>query len=322
MEFGRMGEAFASRACDFRMIGEGVAVMRKVGLTTGVLKEVSRSFYLSLRFLPSGFRDPVSLGYLLARASDTLADAGNLSLPRRRQLLAGFGEWVKGGKPVEMPDEIGLPAGEAVLLERLDESLLALDQLPSWQQEAVRKVVGIIIEGQRWDLDRFEGTGVVGLESDEELRRYTYQVAGCVGEFWTEIGLGEDREFARASREDMMRWGQAFGRSLQLINILRDIPEDWENGRCYLPGARTQAELLVERGRWIKEARQGLDAAFRYADSVNGKRLRFATILPALIGRETLARLDEADWEEWQGRVKVSRKEIYRLMGKALRFSL
>src|SRR5210317_1980730 len=48
-----------------------------------VLRDVSRSFYLSLRFLPSGFREPMALGYLLARLSDTIADAGTLPMEER-----------------------------------------------------------------------------------------------------------------------------------------------------------------------------------------------------------------------------------------------
>ncbi len=291
-------------------------------LETKVLKDVSRSFYLSLRFLPEGFRAPTSVGYLLARASDTIADAGELEVEQRRELLGQFVEFVNEGKDFEMPKVGGLPEGEQVLMSRLDECVGALSELPEWQQVSVRKVVGIITEGQRWDLDRFEGTGVVGLKSDEELRNYTYQVAGCVGEFWTEIGFGTESNFARAGREEMMRWGRAYGRSLQLINILRDVPEDWENGRCYLPGAGTQEDLMRERQRWIEEARAGLDQADRYAEALNGKRMRFGTVLPAMIGRETLVRLEESDWAAWEARVKVSRREVYVMMAGAARFAL
>ena len=39
---------------------------------------VSRSFYLSISILPKPLRDPVALGYLLARASDTIADTAEL----------------------------------------------------------------------------------------------------------------------------------------------------------------------------------------------------------------------------------------------------
>ena len=37
-----------------------------------ILRQVSRSFYLSIFLLPKKLRDPVSLGYLLARAADTI----------------------------------------------------------------------------------------------------------------------------------------------------------------------------------------------------------------------------------------------------------
>lgn len=291
-------------------------------LSRKVLKDVSRSFYLSLRFLPQGFRAPTSVGYLLARASDTIADAGELGVEERRELLGRFVEFVNEGKGFAMPEIGGLPEGEAVLMSRLDECVEALEELPEWQLVSVRKVVGIITEGQQWDLDRFEGNGVVTLESDEELRKYTYQVAGCVGEFWTEIGFGDDGDFARASEGEMMSWGQAYGRSLQLINILRDVPEDLENGRCYLPGASSQEELLQERKRWITEAREGLDQADQYAEALNGKRMRFGTVLPAMIGRETLNRLENATWQEWEAGVKVSRKEVYAMMARAVNFAI
>ena len=119
-----------------------------------------------------------------------------------------------------------------------------------------------------------------------------------------------------------MRWRQAYGRSLQLINILRDVPEDQKNGRCYLPGAETREQLLRERHRWIKEAHKGLDQAERYARSLNGKRMRFGTVLPAMIGRKTLSRLEVASWDDWQTMVKITRKEVYVLMAKAAKFAV
>ena len=183
-------------------------------------------------------------------------------------------------------------------------------------------MVGIITEGQTWDLVRFEGDGVIGLESDEELRHYTYQVAGCVGEFWTEIGFGTDEDFATRPEAEMNALGQAYGRSLQLINILRDVPEDLANGRCYLPNARTRDELMAARGPWIDEAMAGLNSAQTYAESLNGKRMRFASILPALIGRETLLRLRDCSWDEWARKIKVSRSEVKSMMWQAARFAL
>ena len=142
----------------------------KGDLSRKVLKDVSRSFYLSLRFLPREFRAPTSVGYLLARASDTIADAGQLGIQERRDLLARFVKFVTEGKTFRMPEVKGLPEGEKVLMSRLDDCMAALENLPDRQQVSVRKVVKIITEGQCWDLDRFAGEGVVCLDSDAELR--------------------------------------------------------------------------------------------------------------------------------------------------------
>src|SRR5438552_17119582 len=60
-------------------------------LRGSILARVSRSFYLSIRLLPKKLRDPVSLGYLLARASDTIADTTKIpreSRAAKSQLLA------------------------------------------------------------------------------------------------------------------------------------------------------------------------------------------------------------------------------------------
>jgi farnesyl-diphosphate farnesyltransferase len=300
------------------------------GLSTHVLKDVSRSFYLSLRFLPKGFREPASLGYLLARLSDTIADAGEELVGVRQELLAAFTNALFSGDRDWLSDLRklkGVSEGEQILIERAGDCLDALSLVPEWQQGAIRRVVEIITDGQAWDLTRFKKDGVVRLEEDDELRKYTYQVAGCVGEFWTELGFGlesGENQFSQVSRIQMDDWGQRYGRALQLINILRDVPEDLENGRCYLPGREKVSPdvLLSERGRWIAEARAGLDDAQRYAEALNGKRMRFATILPALIGRETLNRLEGASWEEWVARVKVSRAEVKGMMWQAAKFAL
>src|SRR5207248_3030748 len=54
-------------------------------LRGSILASASRSFYLSIRLLPKKLRDPVSLGYLLARASDTIADTTELPIELRTE---------------------------------------------------------------------------------------------------------------------------------------------------------------------------------------------------------------------------------------------
>src|SRR2546423_15052603 len=61
-----------------------------------ILSRVSRSFYLSIRLLPKKLRDPVSLGYLLARASDTIADTTELPVALRTEKLHLLARGIQG----------------------------------------------------------------------------------------------------------------------------------------------------------------------------------------------------------------------------------
>src|SRR6186713_850283 len=60
---------------------------RSPELLTSLLKEVSRSFYLTMRILPSAIRSQISLAYLLARTTDTIADTEIIPVERRLEAL-------------------------------------------------------------------------------------------------------------------------------------------------------------------------------------------------------------------------------------------
>jgi len=61
-----------------------------------ILRRVSRSFYLSIFILPKKLRDPVALGYLLARASDTIADTAELPIELRVEKLRLLSRGIQG----------------------------------------------------------------------------------------------------------------------------------------------------------------------------------------------------------------------------------
>lgn len=299
-----------------------------------VLRDVSRSFYLSLRFLPRGFREPAGLGYLLARLSDTIADAGTLAVTERAAMLARFRELAAAlpatGAVAEFARELeavmggaGLPAGELTLVERAGDVFAAAAGLENDPLEAVRKVIAIIVAGQEWDLTRFEGEECVVLRDRRELEHYTYQVAGCVGEFWTALAYGCGKNPAREDRDQMDEWARNYGKGLQLVNILRDVPEDLQRGRCYLPEVDPgdQSALLAAAGEWRTQAREWLHDGLRYVDALRGFRLKVASGLPVLLGVQTLDLLDGATWDEWERGVKVTRKDVKRTVLRAAALS-
>ena len=65
-------------------------------LLTELLRGVARAFYLTLRVLPAGLREPVSLAYLLARAADTIADTKLVAPGERLTHLLAFRAQVEG----------------------------------------------------------------------------------------------------------------------------------------------------------------------------------------------------------------------------------
>jgi farnesyl-diphosphate farnesyltransferase len=286
-----------------------------------VLKGVSRSFYLTLRLLPEPMRGAASLGYLLARTSDTLADTVAIPLESRQQGLdlfrrsiAGeseFTAWSAGTlNAVSDPNEHRLLVCSRGILEWLR-------KLPEGEAFLVREVLEIIISGQLLDLERFAHASKqapVALCDDAELEDYAWRVAGCVGAFWTKLGfltLGE--RFSKASELEMLERGIAYGKGLQLVNILRDVAADFAVGRCYLPVTDPQdsGALLACHRRWLVRAEGRLDEGERYAARLSLRRLRASTVLPALLAKKTLSALHEKSWEDLQTRIKIPRREVY-----------
>ncbi|HEY2138801.1 MAG TPA: squalene/phytoene synthase family protein, partial [Chthoniobacterales bacterium] len=129
------------------------------------------------------------------------------------------------------------------------------------------------------------------------------------------------------SESEMREDGVRYGQGLQLINILRDAGEDLRDGRCYLPADElhslglTAAEILRDPSRampvvekWRERAEDGVKAGIDYACAIRNRRVRLATVLPALIGARTLALLQEAGSEAFTRRVKVSRGEVRKMI--------
>src|SRR6266576_3062503 len=67
-----------------------------------LLKEVSRSFYLTLRVLPARIRPQISLAYLLARTTDTIADTNAASVEIRLEVLRALRQRILGSSPSKL----------------------------------------------------------------------------------------------------------------------------------------------------------------------------------------------------------------------------
>ena len=314
-------------------------------LTGALLKGVSRSFYLSLAVLPREIRPTIGLAYLFARAADTIADTRLLPRAQRLLHLTAFRDELDAPAPGRLRALIAATRpGQALeteraLLERLPDCFVAYRALPRADADRVRRVLGTIVEGMREDLTRFPGEdegGLAALQTREELDRYTYLVAGCVGEFWTEIHMAHRPRLRHWDPVKMTALGVRFGKGLQLTNVLRDIPRDLRQGRCYLPSrdlaglglvphdlldpaaGRALRPLLVEL---LNLALDHYEAGWQYTFAIPRAetRMRLACAWPLLIGQRTLALLARTpDWLDPAVVLKVPRLRVYGMLARSL----
>jgi farnesyl-diphosphate farnesyltransferase len=303
-----------------------------------LLKATSRSFYLTLRVLPRGVRHQIGLAYLLARTTDTVADTEIVPVARRLEALRELRDSILGVTAGrldlgELARKQNVPA-EVLLLENAHASITELAALSPPDRELLRNVLATIISGQELDLQRFAGAtadNITALPTGAELDDYTFRVAGCVGEFWTK--LCRAHLFPHANLDDgaLLANGVRFGKGLQLVNILRDLPADLKNGRCYLPQDRLTAAGLTPQtllnpeneaaflrlfAPYLAMAEAHLAAGWRYVNQLPFAqfRVRLACAWPLLLGVRTVEQLRAARVADLKARVKVPRSEVYAMM--------
>src|SRR5213596_3811745 len=304
-------------------------------LDAEILRSVSRSFYLSIRFLPVQLREPIALAYLLARPTDTVADTAQISGSVRMETSTLLSNGIQGTASRDVVADLIASfvslqenASERQLLESLPNRLACLDRMEHADRNDIRLVLEKITRGQMLDLQRFDNPQEIrALGTAADLEEYTYLVAGCVGEFWTRLCYRHVRQFSSRTEDEMLALGKRYGMALQLINVLRDAGSDLRAGRCYFPEYElnaahlTPSQILAEPERfqpiyrtWLEKAKAGLECGMEYSRAIKNRRVRAATVMPALIGARTLALLDQTGAAALQGTVKVSRREVWAMI--------
>jgi 15-cis-phytoene synthase len=196
-------------------IGTGAAYERCEAIT----RAQAANFYYGIRLLAPERRRAICAAYAFARRID---DIGDGELPRERKLTLLE---QSAAQLAELERTGAAPAQDPVLVALADAHRRF--SLPAG-------ALGELIEGVRTDV---EG---VSYESFEELVLYCRRVAGAIGRVCLAIfakrapsGRAGGGELDQAQLEGL---ADDLGVALQLTNILRDVREDAENGRVYLPG--------------------------------------------------------------------------------------
>ena len=309
-----------------------------------LLETTSRSFYPTLKYLPKKIRGQIGLLYLLARVADTIADSKVGETEELIEALTQYNDVAQGRKQ-ELPDlkelaKIQSNPDEGELLRNVQKVVDALSMYEKDDQVRMLECLDIIVSGQILDLQRFgiarEGGNISSLQSEEELDDYTFRVAGCVGVFWTKMSLAHMMKLSKEKEELFFENGIRFGKALQMINILRDIPEDLRFGRCYIPGHRLEEHGLTPNDlldssniakfrplydTYLDLTSEHLDAAVEYIRMIPDRQLRLkaASMLPVLIGQRTVTLLREGNILDSEEKIKITRNEMKGYFKKLLR---
>lgn len=343
-------------------------------LLTTVLRDVSRTFYVTMRVLPRSIRHQIGLAYLLARTTDTIADTEIVPVDRRLSALRAlrdrilglshaaldFSEFTHPHPDAAQPfmarcetalreieyDKLTDPAvashkgsdAERHLLLRIEDIFSVMKRFSAGDQQMIRDVLGTITSGQELDLQRFghaSAQNIVALNTRDELDDYTYRVAGCVGEFWTRMCRAHVFPDAPLDEAQLFTNAIRFGKGLQLVNVLRDLPADLRHGRCYLPQAelrnlqleppslldpKSESRLRPLYDDLLATTDAHLRAGWNYTLAVPRSclRVRVACAVPILIGVRTLARLRTHNVLDSAQRIKISRREVKQIFIRSI----
>lgn len=317
--------------------------LSKQELLRDLLKQVSRLFYTTLAVVPADVRDQVSLAYLFARAADTIADTDLIDRHRRLDFLSQLkgqfvGDQIVWGQVQDIQRAIGplqQHSSERVLLERLDQCFRLFLNFSPEDRRRVQRLMTTLTQGMEMDLSTFPGQtaeDLTALKTVDDLDRYTYYVAGCVGEFWTDLMCAHRKALASWNVREMSAVGVRFGKGLQLTNIVKDVAHDLQKGRCYVPepmlaeAGLKPRDLLDQQNlakfrpvlsKLVRMATEHLDQGWLYTMAIPRyeTRLRLSCMWPILSGGESLKLvMNSPDLLNPAVKVKIPRSKVYRIM--------
>ena len=286
--------------------------------------------------LPARMRPAFSVAYLLCRYADTIADTSILPASKRLYWIERFPGLIEQQPTQEVAQLAKEIQGgsenpyEKILIEHLSPCLDAFNHLPAEQKPFVLEVARAVCHGMQLDLQRFpqqHSSPVTALQTAQELEEYCRLMGGHPGLFWSQLIYHTTP--IHATQEEFFTLGTHIGDTLQIVNILRDLPKDLQQGRCYFPQedldtcGLTANDLLNPQNstrfepikqKWIRWGLTRLQAGMKYVSLLPKNQLgqRAAVAWPMLWAADTLYKIhQEPDLLNPQKRVKISRAIIY-----------
>lgn len=304
-----------------------------------ILKNVSRTLFLSINILPASIKTSMAMGYLLARTMDSIVDCPAIAPAEKLEMLRLFRGLrhranslaLTGGvrqAAQKLPDQ-----KEKELLFKFEKLLAVYSAFPDQSRALLDSLLDGLAEGMEMDLSSFgDGAEVRALRDEGELRKYCSLIGGEPGIFWARLY----RESIRLNNINIGQFPSEpaacmIGSALQITNILKDMAADLRIGRCYLPAGDlaalgVQPADLVNAGymskirplvyKWIAWAVDGLDMSEEFMSAIpkTEPAMRAAVAWPVYWAMDTLAEVAKANILDPLARPRIKRERIYSTM--------
>jgi phytoene synthase len=304
-----------------------VTIAEAYVVCTGIAQQQAKNFYYSFRVLPEPKRNAMCAVYAFMRRADDISDEETMPVVERREVMTEWlGAWREARRSGVSDDPVFVALNDAQRKFAIPDALLEdLVRGTTMDLEESQADVVLVTETVA---DKIQTLQVY--EDFEGLYRYCYLVASVVGLVCIRIfGYSDPRAEVLAEKT-----GVAF----QLTNILRDVSEDAERGRIYLPMedltagrvevkqllqvVRREAETKVVRSLLAQEAARALVyyAAAEELLPLIDKDSRAALWVLVTIYRGLLERIMAKNYDVFSERVSVptSRKLLILAQGMGM----
>lgn len=304
------------------------------GEIKALLKNTSRTLYLSVNILPEPARTLMGMGYLLCRTMDTVVDTPGVPAAEKLEIIAMLRRIGQRGAD-KLPERISRLArlapshGERELLLKFYKVADLYSRFPAEDRECFSSLLAGVGEGMESDVRSFPEGRLTALKTPAQLEKYCAHMGGAPGIFWARLYRAAIRRAApSAANFPSERDAEMIGSALQMTNILKDIAADLRIGRCYIPqedldtrGLKPQDLLKPESmpklreitARWTAWAVDRLDQCEAFVASIPKTELalRAAVIWPVYWAMDTLEDAAHSNLLDPADKPRIGRGRIY-----------
>jgi farnesyl-diphosphate farnesyltransferase len=302
-----------------------------------ILKDVSRSLYLSINIFPYPIKSVMGIGYIICRAADTIIDCPNIDSEFKYKTIKLFHKIESAKVRKELSDIMEESSSkiknrkEKPLMNCMADIFDFYASLPKVYRDMVTEIVDGVAHGMEIDILSFpfKNKTISALKTDASLEKYCAYIGGAPGVFWAKLyGRTLSEKNVKIENSLQIEYAKSIGEGLQITNILKDMAHDLRMGRCYIPqedlnSVNLNPELLLNPiskkslepiiSKWIIWAVNKLDVSEKFLAAIPKKEfaMRAAMVWPVYWAMDTLSEVANGNPLDSAAAPKIKRSKIY-----------